>query len=303
MVMATPKKPAGTTRKKTTKRGPTKAAALKALGLTQEDLDTLKTLVELREQNEKTLEFKTLDLDDEPTRDALASEINVRLTEDAEKAFSPQPEADIRKESTPPTEQKFYARNLRNADASIRLTRQEGKKRRLEFKPRGERGDIQPLEKDDLNDVALLDNVGLLVEIITAAEAKDIISKQVVNRQQQVHPAMAMLRNALGEEYAQTEVPVVHDGSYTIAHLNPVGGEAGNLPDQGRGVDWNAIHQGQAPVPERPRSIGGNPAIISDGFARNDSKAATDALARKKSLEGPGATGITKVIVDPVQRT
>src|SRR4051812_32863140 len=50
-LMATQKKPAAPTRKKTTKRGPTKAAALKALGLTQEDLNTLKTLAELREQN------------------------------------------------------------------------------------------------------------------------------------------------------------------------------------------------------------------------------------------------------------
>jgi hypothetical protein len=214
-----------------------------------------------------------------------------------------EPAADIRKESepeTPPTEQKFYARNLRNADASIRLSRQEGKKKRLEFKPRGERGDIQPLEKDDLNDVALLDNVGLLVEILTAPEAKEIISKQVVNQQARVHPAMEMLRNALGDPYEQTEVPVVHDGSYTVAHLQPVGGEAGNLPDQGRGVDWGAIRQGEAPV-ERPRSIGGNPAIISDGFARRD--ASEDAKARRKDLEGPGATGINRVVVEPVQRT
>lgn len=290
--MATAKKPAAPRKKPAAKRGPTKAAALKALGLTQEDLDTLKKLAELRETVQSEKEFIGQPTPPEPPKPQ-----PVPPTQPKD-AFA----AKVEKDATA-TEQKFYARNLRNADASIRLARHEGKKKRLEFKPRGQRGDIQPLQKEDLDDVQLLDNVGLLIEIITAAEAKEIISKQVVNQQQQVHPAMAMLRNELGQPYEQTEVPVAHDGSYTVAHLEPQGGEAGNIPSQGRGVDWNAVHRGEAPVPERPRSLGGNPAILSDGFARNDSKAAADALARKKGLEGPGATGITQVTVEPVQRT
>jgi hypothetical protein len=154
------------------------------------------------------------------------------------------------------------------------------------------------IEADDLQDDELITQINYgVVEVITAPEAKKIIEGQAVNQQQRVHPAMATLRNELGKPYAQTEVPVVGDNSYTVAHLNPQGGEAGALPDQGRGVDWAAIHGGGN------AGVGGNPAIISDGFAPPPDVAA-DVIARRKDIEGPAAgLGGVQVIVEPTQRT
>lgn len=281
------------TRRKTTKRGPTKATALKTLGITKEDLEALQELKRAREiaaaerelaekteiqQEAKQATVAALEAQDEPVPADLAADVN--------NVTSPQGP--------------FFVRNLRNADVGLRLERQDKGKKRFDLKPRGQRGDLQKLQNEDLDDDHLLQNIALgVVEVITAGEAKDIIEKQSKNIQAGVHPAMALLRNPKGEAYEQTQVPVVHDGSYTVAYLEKQGGEAGALPDQGRGVDWEAARRG----PVNP-GIGGNPAIISDGFARPDAAAQADAIARRKDLEGPAAgLGGVQVTVAPTERT
>jgi hypothetical protein len=285
--MATPKTPAAKTaakkpaRKPAAKRGPTKAAALKALGLTQADLDVLKQVAAAREA------------------------VTPDTTPDV-KVQNPEPPVTAKNEAPAPTG--FYARNLRNAEVHIRLTRQEKTKKRLELKPRGQRGDLAKLQPEDVEDDELLANVGILVEIITAGEAKDILAKQLNNVQAAVHPAMAMLRNELGQPYRPENIRVeaeFNSQGQTVAYLTPQGGEAGALPSKGRaGVDWAAIHGGQQPQQATaPSAIGGNPAIISDGFAHPDPAAQADAIARIKGLEGPAAgIGGLQVTVDPVQK-
>lgn len=282
--------PAPKARKKTTKRGPTKAAALKALGLTQEDLDVLKQVAEAR---------------------ATIEEVRESIPESVvEEVVPPVLDADA-VSSDPAVAQVFYMRNLRGPEISFRLTRQQKRgDKRTELKPRGQRGDLKKLEPEDLRDPELISQVEYgLIEIITAAEAAEIIRKQATNHQQQLHPAMAALRNELGKEYGstdaagnfhkQTEVQVVGDNSITVARLTPQGGEAGALPDGGRrGIDWQAA-----------RNLGGNPAIISDGFADAAqqgplSEAQRDAIARRRDIEGPAAgLGGLQVTVAPTERT
>jgi hypothetical protein len=187
----------------------------------------------------------------------------------------------------------------------FRLSRQQDKtKRATELKPRGQRGDMLRLEPQDLNDPELITQVEYgLIEIITEAQARDIIRKQAHNVQQAIHPAMAALRNELGEEYAQDAVRVdveYNSQGVTVAQLTPQGGGAGALPDLGRrGVDWNAIRQGQAAPVMQPVQNPSPGRIVSDGFAKPD--VAADMVARQKNLEGPAAGGIQRVVVEAPQ--
>lgn len=306
----------GTPAKKPAKRGPTKAAALKALGLTQEDLDNLKALKELRtEVNEAQREVERKDV-----------QVSVALTPEAEEvtegrknfpdewsAAAPQA---VGQDATPTnTEPVFYMRNLRGVEVSFRLTRQEDTRKRTTLKPRGQRGDMQKLNPEDLKDSELRTQVAYqLIEIIPEGEALSAIDKQAYNASQPgVRPLEAMLVNSKGERpdggmtVKTDDLPFEQQG-ITVARLNPQDNSpTGELPSRGRGIDW-----------EKARNIGGNPAIISDGFADAgqqsteavDPRAAAvarDAVARRRGGErsGPSRGGLEgmKVTVDPVQKT
>lgn len=325
--MATPKKPASTTRKTTTRRGPTKAAALKALGLTKEDLDALK---ELRDQQNSAPEYPHQDGDvtvlgpeviatpdasvisyqgENYTPQATAEERKVQI-EAKVKIYNSYKEAgltipaDLKAEveayiadkidADEPQAGPWFARNLRNVEFRMRLSRQKSGEKSTSLKPRGSRGDLVKLQPEDLEDDALIANVQLgIIEIIPVQEAKAVLAKQATNQQQAVHPAMAMLRNELGKEYEQDSVQVVGDNTYTVANLQPQGGEAGNLPGgKGLRINW-----------EQARNVNPGP-IVSDGFADQDRAKAADAIARNKNIEGPaaGLGGLSFGGLDPVQK-
>lgn len=92
-----------------------------------------------------------------------------------------------------------YVRNRSGAPFRMKLGRHTGGQPGISLKPRGERGDISPLESGDLEDMILRDNLALgLVEIITETEAVRATGKQTTN-QQTAHPALAALRNEQGE--------------------------------------------------------------------------------------------------------
>lgn len=276
--MATQKKPAST--RKPAKRGPTKAAALKALGLTQEDLNMIKELNKIVEEQ------MPVGFDD-----------RVEPEELTHTESKPELKHPIESTSGTTVPQQWYVRNLRNVEVGIRLERQQGTgKKRLELKPRGERGDIKSLQENDLSDPALLSNIELgVIEVITAAEAKIAIDKQSINEQQRVHPAMAMLRDELGNPATFHGADEYVDRSITVAELNPVGGEYGE-------IEFDRQNKGSfrrsAPTAESGRQLGGNPHILSDGFA---AARAQDEHARRKGIEGPaaGLGGIETVIVEP----
>jgi hypothetical protein len=289
-------------RKTPAKRGPTKAAALKALGLTQEDLDVLLALKDARE-----------DFGNESTLTIAAKQIPPNLKVEA----APEPEiqtptvtVDSAQSDKEPT---WYIRNLRNTEVSFRLTRQQRQgEKRTTLKPRGQRGDIQRLDREDLNDGELQTQIAYgLVEILPEGEALEAIRKQSFNSQQASHPALAMLTNERGEAYEQNAVRVASNEEafgIKVADLKPVvEGELGEV-QVGRGGIQRDLSQQVTAAP------GGNRRIISDGFAPVQTNAqlggvdsnaiAKDALARSKQLEGPVAgLGNVQVTVEPAQKT
>lgn len=312
--MTTPKK--ASTRKTTTKRGPTKAAALKALGLTAEDLAVIKSLREgveaAKEFDGPKAETSAVEADIVETaieshseqkaqhRDALGITPSPSIAEQVEVAREEARRAEAKKQGVSEGPE-FYVRNLHYIDVGFRLESQEGQgKKRTDLKPRGQRGDLKKIANKDLNDSNLLQQIQIgLVEIITEKEARDIISKQSTNDAQRPHPALASLRNELGQEYSEDAIKVevpFEDQGVVVAHLTPQGGGAGELPSQGkRGINWEQARQGI----QQNAGTGGNPAIISDGFARNDAAAAQDAIARRKDIEGPAAgLGDVKVVLE-----
>lgn len=285
--MATPeKKPAST--RKPAKRGPTKAAALKALGLTQEDLKAIKDVKSVREEVQTLREQIVAErayFDQVPDTTGLEDDVS-------EDAPAPKPEE----------EPVWYARNLRGVEFRMRLGRQTDKQAPKPLKPRGQRGDMIRLEPGDLTDEYLLANIELnCVEVITQAEAQKVITGQSTNQQTAAHPAKAMLRNPLGQEYAEGAIQGVDqhvDQSVVVAELEPVGGEYGEIKfsRQQRG-SFERTTQVDGQSAEQDRQLGGNPHIVSDGFA---AARAADAHARRKDLQGPeaGLPAGTRVTVD-----
>jgi hypothetical protein len=290
-------------RKKAT--GPTKAAALKKLGLTQEDLDTLKALSELKKVHSE-----------------------VSLTEDARKIItatadvSSDPQAALEDRPAPPQnavnvptsteEPVWYIRNLRGVEVSFRLSRQQkSDQKRTNLKPRGARGDTVRLEQGDLKDHELQTQVQFgLVEVIPEGEALEAIKKQYTNARNDVSPHIAMLRNELGQPYEQQPKFATDEEAYGIkvADLDPAVMQ-GKRSDKEIKRDGGFVQNAQHTPP------GGNAGIINDGFmnpvqgdsaqlGNNDEHSQkVDALARSNAFEGPGAgLGEVTVKVEPVQR-
>jgi hypothetical protein len=315
--MATTPKTGTTARKPAKKRStqPTKAQALKKLGLTEEDLIALKKLTAASEKATANPEpYVDLQALQEQEKAASQQAAKRAAALALQQAGLPVPK-ELQAETGVVGEDKpdvWYARNTRGVEVRFRLSRQSdrGKKPTL-LKPRGQRGDLFRLEEHDLEDPELQTQVAYgLIEIIPYAEAKAAIEKQGYNIQAAPHPALSALRTPTGKEYEQgsirTEAEFNSQGQ-VVAHLDPVPNAPGlgNIRTDARGgIDRSA------PSPDAPaepgRMLGGNPAILSDGFAAmtgdNAKAAQADAIARRKDLEGPAAAGIGRVSVDPVQK-
>jgi hypothetical protein len=317
-------------RKTATRKGPTQAAALKALGLTKEDLAALK---ELRTQQASTPEPAPActcnpgeACSDCPPK-VVEAAANLRPGSGLVNPNASDPQAEIEYRQAPVPQQPnipqtaeeptWYMRNLRYMEVGFRLSRQsDSTKKRTQLKPRGQRGDIVKLEPGDLKDSELQTQVAFgVVEIISEGEARQAIAKQNTNRQQAVPSHIAMLRNEKGEEYTQSNpVRMASDEEafgIKVADLNP-DLMSGRMSDKeikrdGGFAQQNLVGEVQNPSPGR---------IVSDGFidpvqtdssqlGNNDQRSQEiDALARSKAFEGPGAgLGEVTVKVAPVQRT
>lgn len=96
------------------------------------------------------------------------------------------------------TDSTKFVRNIRNI--TVRATLDND--RRIELKPRGQRGDLASLAKDEVNDSRVIENIGMIWEVISAAEAQEILHKQATN--QQVTPtALDHMLNEYGQPYQQ----------------------------------------------------------------------------------------------------
>lgn len=320
MADSTPEKAHKTpARKTTTRKGPTQAAALKALGLTKADLDYIKD----RHSSPTTEEVaaKTV-AQQKDKREVLASATlhpgsgfggatdPQQVLEDRQR---PQPQATALPQTA--EEPVWYMRNLRQMDVGFRLSRQEAQgQKRTNLRPRGQRGDIVKLEPGDLKDAELQTQVSYaLVEVISEGEALEAMRKQYTNHQNEIPAHIAMLRNPKGEQYAQANpVQIASDDEaygIKVADLDPA-------LMQGRLSDKEIKRDGGFVPNAQQTPTGGNPAIISDGFMAqpqqglgntagdNEKAAQVDALARSKAFEGPGAgVGEVTVKVMPTQRT
>lgn len=288
-------------RKTAAKRGPTKAQALKTLGLTQEDLDAIKELKELRERPAQQEDLRIGE-----SEEVAEARQEVQLEQSA---AAPQVEGShAYQEQTQEHEPEWYVRNIRGVEFRFRLSRQEGKKSTT-LKGRGQRGDLVKLEAADLNDPELRTQVAYnCVEIIPEGEALAIIEKQAINAQAPgARPIEDMLRNSKGERMGDNPVQV--EESYekqgvVVAHLNPQeNSPTGELPSRGRGIDWDRARAGTSAVQPVQKGIG-EPGIVKDGNP-NQAAMAADAVARRKGLQGPSAAGLggMKVTVEAPKKT
>lgn len=155
-----------------------------------------------------------------------------------------------------------FIRNVRHVPVSIRL----GTGRRIELKPRGQRGDTAPVSKDEMVDEIFMGNENLLFEVISSQDAQKVITKQTTN-QQNVHPALNQMRNARGEEYKRAVVveEYTQEARPTVAAVN----------DRGEITRFKAPGSVDNPLPEIPSDV--------------PAEEVADWLARQKTIEGPEA--------------
>lgn len=314
--MAESKKPAA--RKKTTaRRGPTKAAALKALGLTQDDLDYLKG-------SNSSASAEPMECTCGPNEGcsscppkSVGGDGTSAAPSDPQEHLATRPAPQPKPDGIPATTEEpvWYIRNLRHIEVSFRLSRQQdSSKKRTDLKPRGQRGDIVKLESGDLKDAELQTQVAYeLVEVIPEGEALAAISKQSTNMQHHIPTHIAALTNAKGEQLYPDQIRMASDEEaygVKVADLDPRLMQ-GQLSDQdirrSGGFSDQVMQPVQNPSPGR---------IVENGFvtetqqslgnAANDNERAAqvDALARSKQFEGPGAgLGNVTVKVEPTRRT
>jgi hypothetical protein len=210
-----------------------------------------------------------------------------------------------------------WVRNLLTSPFNIRLERQD-KKRRIELKPRGVRGDMFPLEPGDENDhnlLACLATPGTpgYVEIIGDGSARKVAEGQTHNIQK-TNTTLAMLRNPLGEPIEKLEVTTEYNKQgVTVAYIDPA---------QQEKLEKGELSRSKAPLADLTRQqpeqvahwvpTGGNPAIVSQGFSPQGvpqmtdtaNLAVADKLARVKGRQGrPEDVLALQVTVDPTRQS
>lgn len=190
-----------------------------------------------------------------------------------------------------------YIRNLHAVPVSLRFSEQTSG-RRIELRPRGERGDIQKVNKDELEDTIFMLNQDSLFELLTANQAADTLEKQTWNQQKR-SPIVDMLRNELGEPIDSVVMKKSpQEEAITVAHIEQTG--ATNRLQQGE-VIHRGIEVKRAPVPGSQDNPGPqvpdhiDPEHAADWVARN---------AEQQGIEGPqaGLGGYSVGGINPVQR-
>jgi YD repeat-containing protein len=159
------------------------------------------------------------------------------------------------KKSPRRTQQKFY-RNIRPTPVGLRLRDDDGRSgRKIQLAARGQRGDCAPIKKGEQNHPDFIANKGVIFEVITQEEARKVAEKQDTNRQGAPHPALQVMRNPLGEEYAEGAVIVEqerHDQGRTVAETDADGQivfEQRGVSQNDRGVVTGGVQIKRALVP------------------------------------------------------
>jgi hypothetical protein len=175
-----------------------------------------------------------------------------------------------------PKKSQQYIRNIRAVPVSIRLDTG----RKLELRPRGQRGDTLPVNTEEMQDEKFLGNQDLLFEVLTGAEGKKVIQKQTTN-QQAVHPALSHLRNERGETYER--------GVVVEENFQDQGSKVAVVDERGQIQRFRAPGSVDNPLPDIPSDV--------------PAEEVADWVARQKNVEGPEAgLGAVKVTKETVQR-
>lgn len=133
-----------------------------------------------------------------------------------------------------------YVRNIRGVD--VRVTFDSG--RRIQLNARGQRNDMAAISKEELDDPIFLDNLGMLYEIISSAEATKIREKQMTNASSLATPRPEdILTDPLGNKGQFTGLTPSNDEiSITIGQLNET---------EGRNNEEKSIEVTRSVQPER----------------------------------------------------
>lgn len=195
------------------------------------------------------------------------------------------------KKTTRRPNQKKWIRNIREQVPAY-LTLSDGK--HFELRPRGQRGDTAPVTKAEMEDIAFQRNIGLLFEIITDAEAKQGLAKQMTNQQQR-HPSLDRLRNEYDQPYEKGVVmDVPHEEQGTVV--------------AGVTTDGKNVNVTRAVVPGTKEFATQNPDIEEQPGGQEEVTLTADEVARKSKelgLEGPaaGLGGEIRVTAEEVRKT
>ena len=144
----------------------------------------------------------------------------------------------------PASSTKKHIRNIRGVD--VRLTFESGRQVRLA--PRGMRGDMTAVSKDELEDPIFLNNLGLLYEVITGKDADDVREKQNTNASTRTVRPEDFLTNEKGEAIADVTLESSYESQgKTIATLETT--EGGVHEEQSIDVVRNTVGPRIAVVP------------------------------------------------------
>lgn len=194
-----------------------------------------------------------------------------------------------------PEKENLYIRNIRGVQCRVTLD-----DRRFLLEPRGQRGDLARINEDHIADPNFEPNIGMIYEILSEEEAKDILRKQANN--QQVGPTtIDYLLNEYGRPYERAprvEKPFEQQGQ-VVAQIQDVG--------QGRYSEHNkevVRGPGQPPLQANVPGSVGNPGPeipadipaeqVADWIARNTPKG-------ENSNAGDIMRSNLRVTIDPTQ--
>jgi len=160
-----------------------------------------------------------------------------------------------------------FIRNIRGVD--IRVTFDS--KRRIQLNARGQRGDMAAISKEELDDAIFLDNLGVLYEVISGADAQEIRAKQLTNASSYASPRPEdILRSEHDKPTQFTGVGQSDaDRSITIGKLNEV---------EGRPNEEKSIEVTRSVQPERV-DIPGSSSL--DGYGQPVSVAPLPAISER----------------------
>lgn len=180
------------------------------------------------------------------------------------------------------SEETIYLRNLHGTEARVTLA----SGRRIDLKPRGQRGDMTQVSPEEQKDQGLRDNYGLIYEPLTEATAVEILAKQDTNRKQP-HTALASITNELGQPMKEVVVDNPEDRAIVAGTLTPQDGK--NLPLSTEAVSRD-IGPEQIPV---PGSVGAPTEVMPEEAFADNQLSAEDILQslRQNSTTEPATKG------------